>query len=451
MNLKINLTNLYSYINDPIPQDIFNFLKNKLNYSLNENRVLYLIHGKPEKAYFLTGLYSFIKYYLSEAGYILEVNDMRKHTGYEVNYKWNPERVLRYYQKEAVNVAVRATRGVLNLGTGSGKTTIAANIIASLKRNAFVIVNTTLALKDTYQDFLKCFPYNNVKCYGDGNKDIGDITICTIQSLLKMNSKLEEAFKNTDIIIWDEVHNTIGPGKYRKIPTLTDAFYRFGLTATAYRNIQNQELLMFGYTGRIIYQKHATDLQSENFLAKSKVYFVNFEHKYSYEDYLESIVKNEERNNLITELALHFSKNYITAISVLLKEHGEILSEKTGFVFLHGSLEKEKKEAIRNLLKTGKLKGVIATKILTASADFPMLKVFINATAEKSRVSIIQKKGRILRKFLDLNAFQIDIYDKYSSKYENNSKMRIEFFKKEGWDSEILSKEEILCKKLEEN
>lgn len=447
--MRIRLFNTYSKIADDngdsviLAPDVHSRLRTELSYQDGRNTVSLYQSRKPFGWTFPTGLVTQVRDILSEY-YPVTIDDWRKHVpDSDVSYRWNPEQVPHSYQFDAVAAAAKRSRGICYMGTGGGKTITGARIIHDLGKRAFVVVISELAWRDTLEGYQKYFIGADIRVWAGDCKELGDITITTIQSLTaasRTHNNLWKHFLDSDIVILDEVHTTSGPGAWGNCILESNAFYRFGMSGTPYRGVEENDILLRAATGKVFYEKKSKDLQEINRLAQSKIVYHRFDmspDKLIYDpDYNLAIVENEERNNFIAKIAK--SSDVITAIGVVQIRHAEILSQLTGYPILHGQLPKKAKIAMRNALKSGSVPGVIATSILTASADYPPLKRFIDASAQQSRNVVIQRKGRVLRLHNEELAEYIGILDEFNDIYRMKARTCIAHFEKEGWEVEIV-------------
>jgi superfamily II DNA or RNA helicase len=453
--MQIQLYNSYSKIVGNIEPALFKALRDSLSYIDGERIVHLYVARQPGLGWcFPTGLIAQVIEVISmHGGTAPEIEDRRRHVpNSEVIYHWNTDYNLRAYQHTAVAKMVAKTRGIAWMGTGGGKTITSARIIHNLGRRAFVCVISTDAWMDTVASYRSYLGNSAVAVWGGKFKDIGDVTVVTIQALTqakqKPNSILWRAFQQADLVILDEVHMTAGGGQWGQCIMESPAYYKFGMTGSPYRGKDDNDILLRAATGRIQFIATAVDLQEQGHLAQSEIIFHSFSmvsDLISYE-YKDAIVLNAERNQFVADLVKSITTRFesegkavpVMAISVQHIEHAEILAQMTGFVVYHGQLPTPVKAAIRSGLKDGSLRGIVATGVLTASADYPQLKIMIDASAFGSHSTLVQKKGRELRQWESEIAEYHGIIDEFVGNYRQKSLERVEHFKKEGWEVKII-------------
>ena len=90
--------------------------------------------------------------------------------------------VLRPYQEDVIDLAIRKGHGIIDIGTGGGKTLLAAAIIAMLRRPTLYVVTTRTLLTQT-RESLKQFLGIEPGEVGDGRRTISTVTVALAQSL----------------------------------------------------------------------------------------------------------------------------------------------------------------------------------------------------------------------------------------------------------------------------
>ena len=91
---------------------------------------------------------------------------------------------LRPYQQQAVTDSLHKDFGVLEAGTGSGKTVIALSIIAARKQPTLILVHTKELLYQ-WQDRVTTFLNIDAGLIGAGNFDIQPVTIGIVNTVKK--------------------------------------------------------------------------------------------------------------------------------------------------------------------------------------------------------------------------------------------------------------------------
>ena len=134
------------------------------------------------------------------------VVDSRKETGKTVPLPWTEKPFdLRPYQEEAVELMLSNWRGVINFATGLGKTLVATHAVKRYRKRALIVCPSESVASQFYDLFVDAFGKQKVGFYGDGKKQMNDITVGIAASICK-NIK---DFKNHELglVIVDEVHH----------------------------------------------------------------------------------------------------------------------------------------------------------------------------------------------------------------------------------------------------
>ena len=116
-------------------------------------------------------------------------------------------RSLYDYQEEAVERALKVSRGVLALATGAGKTMLSCELIAQMKVSPVIFtVPSRSLLKQTHKEFSKYLKINNepaeIGMIGDGicKIQLQGINVCTYQTALgAFNEKFSESKNKIEI------------------------------------------------------------------------------------------------------------------------------------------------------------------------------------------------------------------------------------------------------------
>lgn len=362
---------------------------------------------------------------------------------------------LREYQQQASNVFLDSKVGLLELGTGAGKTEIAIEIIRKLKIKTLFIVDKKELLRQT-KERMEQYLGIEIGQIGDNEQDIKSITVATIQTLIKRRHELAEYLSTIRFAIFDECHH-VAAKSYTKISTyLINTEYRLGLTATNRRDDGNDMLIIavvgpqiFDLSSKVLiengwllkpriifYKNYMTKEQIDKFDNECKTGLINESEKYSIY-YDKFITNNNLRNNFILQLINAEEK---VLILVKLVEHGKLLEQLIpNSVYLFGETSTEERKEIFSKFLSGDKKVLISTISITGEGvDLPHLQTIINASANRGNVRTIQALGRVLRKLEGkCNAKYIDFIDDPWF-FKRASLARKNILNKQGHDIEII-------------
>jgi len=339
------------------------------------------------------------------------------------------EKVPRPYQINSLQAVRDNDLGIIRLGTGAGKSILAALITADIGKKTIIYVVGKDLLYQFYYLFKSIFQDISVGIVGDGQCDIGYINIVSVwtagqalgldeSKILIENDKDEQKLppekyndiksllKEAKLQILDECH-------YSAADTLVEISkninpeHLYGMSASPWRD-DGKDLLIEAFLGRKIIDVSASILIEQGYLVKPIIKFIkvpkyptklNKQYQTIYKNY---IVENDVRNNLILEeVNKILEKGYKPLVLFNSIKHGDILYEKLSKSFPCTLLSGKDKMKIRNQAKedieTGKIKAIIASKIMDLGVDIPCLSGLVIASSGKSSVRALQRIGRVLR------------------------------------------------------
>jgi superfamily II DNA or RNA helicase len=284
---------------------------------------------------------------------------------------------------------------------------------------------------------------------GGGHADWQRVTVSTGKSLLlHAKGKYAKEMKEVNVLIFDECHNfgnvtgnTISEACY-------NTAYRLGISATVQRE-DGSDIVLEGVIGPRALTISDTVMVDLNVIHKPQLYFLEVPNprlrlkltpganKPERNDVYEAgLVFYEARNKIIIDIAEAFLKNkHYQGLALILVDriaHGELLQQKfteRGYTvpYIHGSSGANRQNIIEEF-RSGKLRCLIASRILNEGEDVPMLELVINAGGGSGKRGIIQKTGRGLRKDATgtkKEAIIVDFYDNEPNYLSNNSEARI--------------------------
>jgi len=349
----------------------------------------------------------------------LEIKDKRvfDETNIEMPDKFINDVKLRDYQNEAVKEFIKHKIGILEVGTGGGKTEISIDIIRMLKMKTLFIVDKVELLRQTKKRIESSLGIK-VGQIGAGEEDIQDITVATIQTLNKNVTKYAEYLKGIRFVIFDETHKAAAKSYWKLSQYLLNTEYRLGMSGTAFRDDGN-DMMINAVAGYKIFDLSSKVLIDKGWLIKPKIVFIKdymskeevkkleeetktglINETMDYANYYESFIyRNPKRNAKILETFVNNKGKKILILTKLV-DHGKLLN---GMIrnsrHLYGSTPKDEREEIMKDFTTGKITTLISTiSIFSEGIDIPSLDIVINAAANKGNVKTIQILGRILRK-----------------------------------------------------
>jgi superfamily II DNA or RNA helicase len=435
-------------------------------YQNGWNGITYLL-TKQNKFNF--GLLKKVKDFLTENHYEFEINDLRK--SIQINQSIDISTRLkelgmipREHQERILKATDQNNFGIIKSSTGSGKSLIAAMIVAKKNESAIIHVIGSDLLDQFHKLFSKIFN-ESIGVVGGGICRIERITIASVwttaksidpklkkiseddetdyseQELNVQNKlKLLEHLKKVKLHIFDESHvatcETLG-----KIYSVINPDYMYGLSGSPF-TYSNSDLLIESFFGQQIIDVPASELIQKGLLATPIIKFVSVPKmsnpgtKYL-EVYKNYIVENEVRNNLIIKSTKNLlDKKYVPLLLFRQIKHGKILAEKLdeagiSYGLLSGADNIEKRNEIKRQLVSGEIQCIVASVVFDIGIDLPTLSGLVLCGGGKSYVKTIQRIGRINRYLPGKKyAAVVEFFDQV--KYlKNHSLKRAEIYKTE--------------------
>ena len=216
-----------------------------------------------------------------------------------------------------------------------------------------------------------------------------------------------------------------------------DIYYRFFLTATPFRNDEEEQLLFEAIAGAIIYKLDYHTAIRERYIVPVEAYYVELPKQkteaYTWQEvYKELVVHNSVRNNMISCVLLALQNSHKSTLC-LVKEvtHGKILSGYTGMPFVHGE-DDESRKYIQEF-NQGNLKTLISTTgIMGEGVDTRPCEYVILAGLGKAKSSIMQQIGRAVRNYPGKESAKIILIKDTSHKFcSRDFKAQCEIFRNE--------------------
>lgn len=343
------------------------------------------------------GLLRRAKTVLEEHGHDVKVRDKREGPELgDMDYDWNFEHDLRDYQVDAVQQALSTEGGTLNLPTGGGKTICALRLTKELGHKAIVLVHKTDLLYQ-WKDEIENILGKEAGVIGDDVWEEKDITVAMMQTLQERGLDLLQ--NDYEILVGDECHH-VPADTFFEVSSGIDAYYKFGLTATPFRN-DNADMKIFAGVGDITVKLTAEELIDDGYLARPEFETIEWEPSgFVPSDYSEQrrmMRESRERNIAIVERAEELVENgYKVMVDVSRIDHGLHLANMLDTEFVYGETDSEDRQRILDEFKSGD-RDVIVSTLLDEGVDIPQLNAIILADSGKSSIKSVQTIGRALR------------------------------------------------------
>ncbi len=326
---------------------------------------------------------------------------------------------LRPYQQRAVADVVKSSFGVLEAGTGSGKTVMALNIIAQRSQPTIIIVHSRELLLQ-WMERISTFLGIEAGQAGGGRFVIKPVTVAIVNTARKRLAELSPFFGQ---IIVDECHR-VPASLFTDVVSGFDAFYMLGLSATAFRREDGMTRLIYTYMGDRVHEVNPQELTETGAVVRPD--FIQRETSFSYgyrgeyAKLIKALAADEERNAQIAdEIAAMINKGHGGTVLVVSDRvaHCEVLSHKLEYAgidtrVLTGRTPPEQRREVVEQVQQGKVGVLLSTlQLIGEGFDCPGLSTLVLATPIKFEGRLMQVVGRVMRPQKDKKALVIDYVD----------------------------------------
>jgi superfamily II DNA or RNA helicase len=349
------------------------------------------------------------------------------------------------HQKQAIEFALKANRGIIISATGSGKSlimyTLAMYYLLNNSKKILIIVPRTQLVKQLANAFME-YHKGDKEEFGksfeliysgtDKNPD-SSIVFSTWQSL---HQNPKEFFEDYDVVMFDEAHMAKAKCLTSIMEKCENTKFKFGFTGTLSNENEESEideLVLKGLFGKVETVSTNKELMDKNILTEALIYLIRLKYtdkqvcnkimngdkeikdikdyktkrKKLFDAENEYIINSDERNKYLLELALSRRGNTLVMFQFVEKQ-GKLIynllknvSEKYGkdVYYVHGNVSVNERERIRQLVEERDNLIVVRSYGTTSTGlDFKNIHHIIFASAFKSRITMKQTIGRGLRK-----------------------------------------------------
>lgn len=375
------------------------------------------------------------------------------------------------HQLESIHHSITNGRCLLLSPTGSGKSLIIYGLVRwymnklPKDKKILILVPTISLVSQMYSDFVDYAKHDNFdvhrnchKIYGGQDKETPkQVIISTWQSIYQLPLSY---FKQFSAVFGDECH-------LYKSKSLTDIMvklktcpYRIGTTGTLDGTLTHKLVIegLFGLAHKVTTTKELMDkdilsnLSIDCILLKYPDVIRQQLKKITYQEEIDWIVQNKQRNQFITNLALSLKGNTLILFQFV-EKHGKILKEMLDkaqvdnrkIFFVYGGTEVEEREQVRAIIEDEENAIIVASYgVFSTGVSIRRLHNIIFSSPSKSRIRVLQSIGRQLRKSeFKENAKLYDLADDLSWKSYKNHTLRHYEDRLKIYDSELFAHRKI--------
>jgi superfamily II DNA or RNA helicase len=452
MSVKIVVGNVYSRILGQIPDSTMFSIRSELSYKLKD--AFFILQTRsddtwdgvvhlywPDRGHsFYTGMMSDVLSILEASRIEYSIDDRRVVP--EINLphlelSQREDMETRPYQNYAVECSLKATRGIIQAATGSGKTYIITKLIASIKTAPFIFYVLSMDLLDQAYECLSENLNVPIGRVGAGHADIQDINVVMIQTAIKAINRTNDKFdvskysydeeddwsddtleksgradaieamvRGAKGIYLDECHHAASRTSKEIVEASRDAYWKFGGSATPFRE-DGAEKMIKSLFGRNLVKISASWLIRNKYLVKPYIFNIVIDDdkpmsaKTYQKVYSQHISKNASFHDIVAMIMNHLKFLKIPTLTLVQHyNHGDaIIARCPEAPFIKGKLSRTKRRGLINDLRDGTIDYAVATTLADEGLDVKPLGAALVPGGGKSITRVYQRVGRTLRTF----------------------------------------------------
>jgi superfamily II DNA or RNA helicase len=312
---------------------------------------------------------------------------------------------LRPYQGRAVTEVSGRSFGVLEAGTGSGKTVMALAIIAARRQPTLIIVHTKELLYQ-WRQRIGQFLGLDAGLVGDGRMEVLPVTVAIVNSARKMVGELAPLFGH---LVVDECHR-VPAALFTDVVSRFDCHYLLGLSATAFRSDEGTTRLISIFMGDCVHQVNQAQLQATGAIVKPELIRrkTTFTHPYQgdYHALITALTSHQGRNlQIVEDVALAADRPQAGVLLVVSDRvshcelfSGQLAGRGMAVALLTGQTPPEKRCQIVQAVQAGELRILVATlQLIGEGFDCSGLSTLFLTTPITFEGRLLQVLGRIMR------------------------------------------------------
>ena len=347
------------------------------------------------------------------------------------------------HQATALQAMIDNQRGTIDGITAMGKSYLEAGFASIFEHPLLIISHRKEIAQNIISKCQELVGEDDVGFVFSNKVSLKRVVVGMIGSLHAKMDDLKEWMQSLRAILIDESHHcSVGSQYYEFVQKCENAYFRFGLTATPWREA-GDTIAVFALTGPVIFSYPYKQGVEEGVVVPIEVFVspVSPNQKMPILDsftqvYERGVVYNEERNEQIEKIVRHLhNKGENVLVLVWRRVHGTLISENILDLphdYVHGSTP-WRFEA-KTKFESGELPILIASSIYDEGVDIERVQNVIIAAGYRAPRLLIQRVGRGMRPFKGKTKCRVfDFIDTCHSTLLKHSKERIKFFKKMGF------------------
>ncbi|MCI5161074.1 MAG: DEAD/DEAH box helicase [Candidatus Electrothrix sp. AX5] len=345
---------------------------------------------------------------------------------------------LRPYQQEAVQALTGHSFGVLEAGTGSGKTVMALKMIAERRQPTIILVHSRELLE---QWLARIATFLNIRAgqAGGGRYDPRPVTVAIVNTARNRLADLAPRFGQ---LIVDECHR-VPATLFTEVVSGFDSFYMLGLSATAFRREIGMTRLIYSYMGDRV---HTVDpgvlaetgaVVRPDLIQQETAFFAPYSGEYP--KLIKALTLDRERNQqIITDVVEKIQQGgegTVLLVSDRVAHCQELLDglQQEGIIaeMLTGSISMTARAEIVQRVQKGEVQVLLSTlQLISEGFDCPGLSTLVLATPIRFEGRLLQVVGRIMRPAEGKKALVIDYVDTKIGVLNRSGLARAEMFER---------------------
>lgn len=328
-------------------------------------------------------------------------------------------------QPRAADALLAHDIGVLVASPGTGKTVLAAHVIAKRAVNTLVLVHRK-PLIDQWVERLSAFlgiDRTDIGVFGGGKrKPTGRIDVAMIQSLVRKGN-VQDLVADYGHVVVDECHH-VSAASFERMLSEVKARFVLGLTATPRRRDGHHPIIemQLGPTRFVVdaRKERARRSMAQRLLVRETAFAAEWSRAQGIQALYGRLASDEARNGLILDdVIASLEEGRSPLLLTERRDHLEFLAAKLApasrnLVILHGGMKpRERRDALARLaaIPATEERTVIATgKYIGEGFDDPRLDTLFLAMPIAWRGTLVQYSGRLHRRHAGKTEIRVHDY-----------------------------------------